>query len=341
MSNDFKPSTRKLITAMGWETERFKSVEQEDYLLHRVVIDVSNRTYVALGQERHRSSVWPVDPGLVAALREALPDHPQGYAGEDLAFLLVRAGVSDQEVLESLHPWDRLIFHWIEQGLTASDVAGVLREAAVIDEIAEADLARIDAWIAQPLTALADIDQMVHALFDRERRVVHACVRDPGFELPHDQLFRQLLASAVPSVAIEEVSQRTSSAAGRFVDVTETTQLTMRVGESERTFRIADDPQLAHEGVRVYEHDGRCIVRFKYAGKPHGFFVEGKGTWMDVSSVLNAVDEFMAGLGRPDRVFQFAVPRGENGEWLVFLVADPARFAPAAVRLGLPVSRAS
>jgi hypothetical protein len=341
MSDDFKPSTRKLITAMGWESERFKSVEDENYLLHRIVIDVSNRIYAALGEERFRNGDWPVDPGLVDAAREALTDHPQGYAGEDLAYLLVRAGTSDPEVLGRLHPCDRLIFRWNEQRLKASDVAAVLREGGVCDAIAAADLTRIDAWIAQPLTALGDFDVIVHALFDWQHRVVHACVRDPGYELPHDELFRQLLASAVPPVAIEEVMQRAASAAESLIDVTEMASLTMRVGESERTFRIEDDAQLAREGVRVYEHDGRGIVRFMYGGRPHGFLFEGKGTWMDVSSVLKAVDGFMAGLGRPDRAFQFAGPRGENGEWPIFLVADPARFAPAAARLGLPVSRAS
>jgi hypothetical protein len=297
--------------------------------------------YAALGQEKYGNGVWPVEPGLVVAIREALPDHPQGYAGEDLAYLLVRAGASDREILVRLHPWDRLMFRWNQQRLTASDVAVVLQEAGVSDATSVADPARIDAWIAHPITALGDIHRIVSALFDLNQRVLYACVRDSGYELAHDQLFKQLLERTVPRVAIEEVSQRAGSAGDALVDVTETAELTMRVGDSNRTVHVEDDPQLVREGVRVYEHDGRGMVRFKYAGKPHGFFVEGKGTWMDVTAVVKAIDGFMAELGRPDRVFQFEVPRGESGEWLAFLVADPERFAPAAARLGLPESRAS
>lgn len=340
MHNDFKPSTHRLIRLMGWTSERFKSVEDENYLLRRIVVDVGNRIYTAIGEERFRNGLWPVDPRLVAAMREALPDHPQGYAGEDLAYLLVRAGASDREVLQRLHPWDGLSFRWQEQQLTPADVALILREAGVRDALSAAHLSRIAAWLAQPLTALGHFDQILDTLFDLEHRLVYACVQDPGYELAHDQLFKQLLARAMPPIAIEEVTQQTSNAADSLIDVTDLTWLTMQAGQSERTFRIEDDPQLAQEGVRAYEHDGRGIVRFVYEGKPHGFFVEGEGTWMDVSSVLKAVDEFMAGLGRPDRAFQFAVPRGENGEWRAFIIADPARFAPAAARLGLPVSRA-
>ena len=341
MNNDFKPSTHQLIKLMGWASERFKSVEDESYLLHRIVVDVSNRIYAAIGEERFRNGIWPVDRGLVTAVREALPDHPRGYAGEDLAYLLVRAGESDREVLERLHPWDGLMFRWQEQQLTPSDVALILREAGVRDAMSATHLSRIAAWMAQPLTALGNFDQILNALFDLEHRLVYACVRDPGYELAHDQLFKQLLERAMPPIVIEKVTQQSSNAAESLIDVTELTWLTMQVGQSERTFRIEDDPQLAREDVRVYEHDGRGIVRFAYEGKPHGFFVDGKGTWMDVSSVLKAVDEFMAGLGRPDRAYQFEVSRGENGEWLAFIIADPARFAPAAARLGLPVSRAS
>ncbi len=340
MSGDFKPSTRKLIEILGWETEQFKSVEDEKYLIHRIVIDIGNRTYRAVGEERYRNEVWPVDPLLTAALREALQEHSDGYSGEDLAFALMRAGAKDQDVLKRLHPTDGLLYRWIEQGLTASDVAEVFREAGLIKAFAPVDLARIDGWITRPITALNKFDTILHALFDHENRLVQACVRDPGFELHHDELLTQLLASADPCVKIDQVSQ-SSSPSEKLIDVTELTQLTMQVFDSTRTLRVGDDPQLSQEGVRIYQRDGRAVVRFKYAGKSHGFFVESKGTWMDVPSVLKGVDDFMKDLGRPDRVFQLATMRGDSGEWPLFLVADPARFEPAAGRLALPVSRAN
>jgi hypothetical protein len=340
MSSDFKPGTRKLIQILGWEAERFKSAEDEKYLIHRIVIEIGNRTYCTFGEERHRNEVWPVDPVLIAALRLALQEHGDRYPGDDLAFVLIRAGATDQEVIKRLHPTERLIYRWIEQGLTALDVAGVLREAEVITAVADADLARINGWISNPLTTLHRFDAILHALFDHESRLVHACVRDPGFEPHHDELLKQLLASAVPSIVIEEVSQ-SSSPPEKLIDVTEVTQLKMQAGDSTRTFRVGDDSQLSQEGVRVYQRDGRCVVRFKHAGKTHGFFVESKGTWMDVPSVLGGVDDFMADLGRPDRVIQFAAARGDNGEWPLFLIADPTRFEPAAERLALPFSRAS
>lgn len=337
MSYEFTASTQHLLRHIGWEGERCTSADDERYLLHRIVMELSTRTYRAIGEERYLHEPWPVEPALETALRRALEEHAGRPAAHDLAHYLRSTGATDRAVITRLHPTDRMIHHWIEQRWTAADVAGMLREAGIITTVADKDLARLDAWIANPRTAINRFETMLHALLDTDGRVVHASVRDNGFELHHDALFAQLLASAMPKLVVDDLVQ-VSSPSDQLIDVTASTVLTMRVdANTTRTFSIDQDPQLSAEGVRVYRHDGRCAVRFTYAGRAHEFFVESEGTWMDADAVLDAVDAFMADIGRAERVFQFAATRCDSGEYPLFLVADPARFVPLAARLGIPL----
>ncbi|ARN20538.1 hypothetical protein A4W93_11895 [Piscinibacter gummiphilus] len=337
--DDFKLSTRRVLEAMGWEkSHRFKSPGDERYLLHQVVVEIGNRLYHVLDETTYKNGIWPVDPALLTALRAALPDHTEGYAGQSIAQLLARSGARDPEVSGALHPWDRLMFRWQEEGLAAADVAAILRDASLVESMSESGRARIDAWIANPVSALScGFFYVLAALFNVETRLLIASVRDSGFDPRHDQLFQQLLARAVPAVDVAEVSQESDSEE-QLIDVTEHAELIMRTPDAERRFKVGDDAALSQEGVRVYRVAGGKRVRFSHGGRTHSFPFKSEGTWMDLPSVLNAVDRFMAELGRPDRALQFEASPWENAEWLGFLVADPAVCVPVCARLGLPLA---
>jgi hypothetical protein len=88
----------------------------------------------------------------------------------------------------------------------------------------------------------------------------------------------------------------------------------------------------------VFQHHASWVVSFGFAGRQHRFTVGSQGTWMEVEPVLAAADRFLAGIGRPDRVFQFRHSRGENGEWGMFVTMPAPTFTAVAARLELPLA---
>jgi hypothetical protein len=339
MSQDCKPSTRKLLELIGWRDKRPNpSLGGETYLVHEVTVEIGNRMYRELGRERYKDGNWPVAPSLVAAAQAALPENSGTYAAESLAYLLVRSGACESDVLMHLHPWDSVIFRWRNEGLTAQGIATILRDAGLNERITTQDLASIDGWIAEPVSALDDEVEILYALFG-EPRIILMPVRDMGFEPDHHQLFEKLLTRAAPPVPVENVSQVWASRG--LTDVTDTTVLTVSAGPGEKPFRVEEEPQLSREGVRIFEHRARGIVRFTYERRQYQFQFSTNGTLMDVPAVLNAADRFLAGLNRPERVFEFRIPRGGTGDWSMFITAPEARFKDVAERLGVPLTELS
>jgi hypothetical protein len=165
---------------------------EDNYQVHSVALYIGSSSFLGLDPkkdfQRFDNGTWPLDGAMVAALREALAEHPTGYASHSLACVLVRTGAEDREVMEHLHPWDRLMFRWREAGLNAAEIVATLRAADCCDELDPTQLAMIDGWIAQPIS---------EALFGLKRRLVLATVKDPDVA-QHDKLLRELLAKAVP-----------------------------------------------------------------------------------------------------------------------------------------------
>jgi len=138
-------------------------------------------------------------------------------------------------------------------------------------------------------------------------------------------LLQELLAHASPQVAIETVSQCWDA---DLVESNLPSTIDAHLGEGK---------SITIPTVIMYEDQGSGLVQFCCAGRQHGFMYSDNGSWMDVDAVVNGINEFMAALNRPDRVFQFATPCGESDEHRAFVVADARRSQQAAQRLGLPV----
>jgi hypothetical protein len=322
MSEDFRPSTRQLLQLVGWDKQHrpnpahwlYTIAQQENNELHDVAIHIGNRIFSEVDRHRYDDGTWPIDSATIDALRAALADHRTGYAGYELAYLLLRAGIEDPEVMERLHPWDRLIFRWRDDGLKAADVGAMLRAAGASAGLDPDELVMIDGWIAQPITALNDWHPLLDALFGIGQRVVLANIKDSA-QAQHDKLLRELLAQAIPSVPVDEVSQN---------------------GISEWVDWIDPNGEL----IKNARHEEWVTVKFSHAGRPHEFRFEGNGPSLNIAAVVKEVDLLLADLGRQDRVFQFMQQRSYVPVHM-FLVADATRFGMAAERLGLPLTTPS
>jgi hypothetical protein len=323
MTAEFRPSTRTLLRIMGWEGRHpYSEPHDEPYRIHEIVIEIGNRVYRACGEAAYRDGRWEVDADLLVAARDALLDNAGTYAGHGLAYLLVRAGATDDEALAQLHPWDALAFRWQAAGLTAADVAATLD---VTDAVDRAQLEMIDRWIAEPITALGDWFQILTALFDPEQRLVVARLRDMSDDVRHHELLETLLARAEPPVEIRGARQDWHA---NLVEVNQPLTISVNRG---------DGKPATLEAVLVNEDRGFGLVRFAHAGVEHMFRYQQEGSWMDTDAVVRAANGFLRQIHHPGHVFRFETARGESAEYGAFLTAHATRFAEAATRLSLPL----
>jgi hypothetical protein len=85
--------------------------------------------------------------------------------------------------------------------------------------------------------------------------------------------------------------------------------------------------------------DAAWRVEYTFADTVGSFEARPKGALMDVDAVMGAVDDLLARIGRPERVYRLAPGRGNNGEAGTFIVADSVRFPEIAWRLRMPLLR--
>jgi hypothetical protein len=80
-------------------------------------------------------------------------------------------------------------------------------------------------------------------------------------------------------------------------------------------------------------------VQYTFEDAAGSFEARPKGGVMDVDAVMVAVDDLLARIGRPERVYRLAPGRDNNGEAGAFVVADGVRFPEIAWRLRMPLLR--
>lgn len=322
-----KPTTVELLRSVGFEPP-YGDASDEVYNVHVACVEISNRLCGELGAEAHESGVWPAAPALLSALRHALEDQAGNYGGEDIAYTLVRCGQRGPNVVRRLNPWRRMAFGWRDQGLTGLAIAAMLRPAGLGGELSGEGIAEIDAWIRDPFTALEMQDSVLRRLLGHA--LVRASLDDSGYEPRHDELFRELAQAASPPVELTEVSQATGPGP-RFKDVTATAYVASRDVDGNLTRMHA--LEAVPDAMAVLSDAGsHWIVEYAHDGKAYGFLANCNATQMDVDAVLRHFDEFMARLGRPDRVFRL---RRDDTPTGYFVVADGARFPELARRLGM------
>ena len=328
MGADYKPSTRRLFKLVGWE-ERYSYTSEEDetYQVHCVVVELGNRAYVA--------KAWVAGQAAIDSLREALADNSQSYAGTSLAYALVKSGCRQPQTMASLDAWDALMFKWNSEGLTAGRVISLLQEAGIAIDLPAKRIDEINVLIADPPSALGKGLAIPYLLL--EGPVQYASLRDICFTPEHHSLFEKLAHSAIPPVPVRNVRQSLDSEE-RFVDVSDTTELSMQTADGPISFRFGDHPQFSREGVKVLSASGaHWVIQYDLDSSPHAFFAEARGTWMDVGAVTTNFNQLMTTLGRSERAFRFADGREDSGEFGGFIVADSGRFPELARRLHMPL----
>jgi len=313
----FRPGAVELLRQVRPDWPPAGDASEETYAVDGACVEIDNRVFGELGQDAHKNGVWPADTALLAALRDALEEQRGNYAGYHVAYTLVRCGRSSPDIVKGLYPLKRMAFGWRERGLTGAGIEQMLREAGMAPRLPGEAVARLDGWIADPLSALEQ-DSVITSLLFGPRRVI-ASLDDSGYQPRHDELFADLAKAALPPVAVTDVRQDTGPGE-RFKDVTAT------------TFLAAKDAP----GVSAILSDAgsNWIVEYTHEGKPYGFLAECRATWMDVDAVLRHFDEFMARLGHSDRVFRLA---NENDFWGHFVVAPYDKFPDLARELGIPL----
>ncbi|HEY0231567.1 MAG TPA: hypothetical protein VGC55_09965 [Dokdonella sp.] len=326
MSGNFRPSTRKLFALLGRHAEPvYRDQHDEVYRVHEVCVALWNAAYSQHGAERYRDGVWDADPDVIAALRDAMADHPHDYAGQDLAYTLLKFGCTGADIVAHLHPWDRLAYRWAEEGLGGADVSRRLVDAGASDGLPPAAIGTIDSRIGNPSSALRRHDDLQGHLFDS--RLLYANLRDGGFQPGHDEPFARLAAGAIPPVLVEDLSQGIDTDA-RFKDVSDAVQ------PMDRDGRIAEEIA----GIPIVSDAGaHWFVRYTHAGKTYGFLAPCESGWVDVPCVLANFNGFLGHLGRNDQAFRLGSGPDGDTEWAFFIVADGTSFPAVCRQLHIPL----
>jgi hypothetical protein len=312
----FRPGAVELLRRVGIEGPYVGDASDETYAVHGACVEISNRLFRELGAEAHRRGDWPADEALLKALRGALDEQPENYAGPHVAYTLVRCGRVTPDIVKGLHPLKRMAFAWRDRGYTGARVEAMLREAGIARELPASAIAAIDGWIRDPISALEHDAVITDLLFDTRR--VLASLEHSGYQPRHDELLVELARAAIPPVVLSDARQEVNGE--RFKDVT----ATMFVGAKD-----------APDAVAVLSDQGsHWIVEYAYHGKPHGFLAKCNATWMDLDAVLRHFDALMAGLGHPDRAFRLASENDIRGD---FVVAPHEKFRDLARDLAIPL----
>ncbi|MFL6697862.1 MAG: hypothetical protein ACJ8GJ_11895, partial [Vitreoscilla sp.] len=130
-------------------------------------------------------------------------------------------------------------------------------------------------------------------------RLVSYDLHDDGTTPAHDTLFGGLVASLLPQARLADLRQ-----------------------------------QLVRGG-----NGAIWRVEYSFEDEARGFEAPASGSALDVDAVMAAVDDLLAHMGRPERVYRLAPGRYNNGETGTFVLVDASRFPEIAWRLRLPLLR--
>lgn len=108
----FLPSTERLYAVLQAELPAPE--------VHAAMVVWENALFHTLPRDAFNSGTWPAQPALLAAMRAALADQRGNYAGDHLAYCLVRCGCREPDTMAGLCAWDAQLFRWQEAPRKAS-----------------------------------------------------------------------------------------------------------------------------------------------------------------------------------------------------------------------------
>ncbi|MET0384024.1 MAG: hypothetical protein ABW032_11435, partial [Burkholderiaceae bacterium] len=87
------------------------------------------------------------------------------------------------------------------------------------------------------------------------------------------------------------------------------------------------------------ESGTRWIIEYTFQGMAQLLEAPAQGNRMRLDGMMDAVDDLLTQIGRPERVFRIAPGRAALNEPAIFIVADGAKFAELVRRLRIPTLR--
>jgi hypothetical protein len=297
MVTEFKDSSLELFRAVGYpeNVQRNQYRDDEPYHVWMAVEALNNHAWKTLGEDKYQETYWPINSRVMDALRAALNANKDNYAAMHLARALVRGKCRDPEVMASLNGWDRMMFTWIQEGITVETAAAALQRSGFVETFSAESIQALNSWLLNPLRAINEAWDIVTSLFGDN--VVFALLRD-NFDAEHHTLLGELFAKAKPPIEVADLQQ------------------TIEVPERLVPVPASENPeqQATVNGHPVYVDAAEYfVVSFSHAGQLHRLTPKNGGRWMDLDSVLRFFDHFMTTLGRSERVFDLQVEAENTG----------------------------
>lgn len=327
---DLKPSARLLYSLAGkegWIAQEVR-VDNEYFALGWQIKELTERIENEIGPDvaSDIGLPWPANQRLVEALRLCLHDYPGSHVSEQASRLLLRCGYFDRDIIDSLNPWDSLMFKWKEAGVTVDKLERLLLSAGVQTDISPVDREKIQSWISSPLSAtFSPYGTFAGNLL--EILLGSRCIQrslDSEISTPAElfiSLFRGLNLEAIPANAEHCYDWH-------WQEHLAATYAQLRASETS-------------EWLPYYEQD-EPLVSFKFRGIEYVFFAgQGSATRVDEKIVLANFDAFMKGLGRQERAYRIDVYREWWHEGVFLVVGEPQYLEPAMAALHIPLLSAT
>ncbi|MES2900191.1 MAG: hypothetical protein V4723_10710 [Pseudomonadota bacterium] len=317
-----------LFQALQFEWPEPESQDQacDLYPIQASLTDWHNTLYNQLPSAQYDRGIWPSSPELLEAMRAALADQRGNYAGDALAYSLVRCGCRRSETVAALSAWDAQLFRWSAAGFSARDLLTKFEKIGVAGNPSDEDLARLDGWLADPTAALANYGCGNITGTILKGKAFSASLYSSGDDLEYDSLFRDMASHAGLSALITNVEQVAMHDATEDFTALAKAQLNQLVPVELTSRPLFAEPETFWK------------IQFDVDGRSENIFVPGNYSSMNDVGLALHFDALMARLNRPERVMRFADGRNDSGSfWGRYIIGPPQELTALCGELGIPL----
>jgi hypothetical protein len=237
------------------------------------------------------------------------------WIAQEVMTLLQAFGGGAELDLDTMNPWDAMLEHWRRENIDWQSAAQLLVDAGAISPERQIVLPQEVGG-----TKSFEMQGQLNAVLRAGGRASFDWLNSTSYDHHHDKLFSAFVALAHQPIALDTVVQ---------------------LGEMGFAM-VPDDeqPQEAKDyGIPVFSTEGtRMQVVASFQGQTFKFYAHPNGTYMDAWAVFHAFNQFMARLGRQERLFWLGSEQ-EGEDSGDFVCALPEKFLSVCEKLRLPVRR--
>lgn len=324
----FLPNTKRLFQALQfeWPDPQDKRQACDIYPIHASLTAWSNTLYNQLPKAQYDQGIWPSSPDLMDALRAALADQRGNYAGDALAYGLVRCGCREPETIAGLSAWDAQLFRWSAAGFSARDLLAKFEKIGVAGNPSDEDLERLDGWLSDPTAALATYGSGNITGTVLKGKTFSASLYSSGDDLEYAELFHDMAVHAGLSALISNVDQVEMHDAAEDFTARAQAQLAHIVPVALTTKPLFAEPETFWK------------IQFDVDGRSEMVFIPGNFSSMNDVVLALHFDALLARLNRPERVLRFGDGRNESSSFCGnYIIAPPQQFTALCRELGIPL----